>query len=114
MSELEYLDIHDNKITGELPHFIGQISTLQILNLQNNSLQGSIPDCISNLTNLRILVLSSNHLVGEIPAKFKNLAGMIERSDGFSYYSAFGFESFTVETKIKNEWFMWSHIFQAT
>jgi Leucine-rich repeat (LRR) protein len=89
MSKLEYLDIHDNKITGELPHFICQISTLQILNLQNNSLQGSIPDCISNLTSLRILDLSSNHLVGEIPAKFKNLAGMIETPDGFSYFTGF-------------------------
>jgi hypothetical protein len=98
MSKLEYLDIHDNKITGELPHFICQISTLQILNLQNNSLQGSIPDCMSN-TSLRILDLSSNYLVGEIPAKFRNLTGMIETPDG-SLLTISIFET-EIRTKIK-------------
>ena len=81
MPNLEYLDIHDNKITGELPDFICQISSLRILNLRNNSFQGSIHDCISNLTSLQILDLSSNHLVGKIPAKFGNFTGMIKTSN---------------------------------
>ena len=80
MSNLICLDIIDNKITGELPYFICQISTPRILNLRNNSFQGSIHDCISNLTRLQILDLSSNHLVGKIPAKFGNLTGMTKTS----------------------------------
>ena len=85
MRKLEYLDIHDNKITHELPNSICQISTLQILILRNNSLKGSILDCISNLTSLRILDLSRNHLVGEIPAKFENLVAMVETPNEFPY-----------------------------
>ncbi|XP_065622560.1 receptor-like protein 46 [Quercus suber] len=85
LRKLEYLDIHDNKITSELPNFIFQISTLHTLNLRNNSLHGSIPICISNLTNIQILDLSNNYLVGEIPAKFGNLVGMIETTIEFSY-----------------------------
>ena len=102
MSKLEYLDIHDNKIKGELPDFICQISTLHILIFRNNSLQGSIPICISNLTSLQILDLSSNLLVGEIPKEFGNLAGMIETPDGFSYFNGFGTNYYTIGTKIND------------
>ena len=103
MSTLEHLDIHDNKIIGELLD-ICQISTLKILNLRNNSLQGSIPYCISNLTSLQILDLSSNHLVGEIPVKFGNLAGMIsiETPSGFSYFSAILIPTLAIQTKIND------------
>ena len=88
MSHLGHLDIHDNKISGELLEFISQISTLQVLNLRNTTFQGSIPDGISNLSCLRILDLSSNHLVGNIPAKFGNLLGMIEKpNESFSSLS---------------------------
>ncbi|GMY19820.1 receptor-like protein 12 [Fagus crenata] len=103
MSTLKHLDIHDNKIIGELLD-ICQISTLKILNLRNNSLQGSIPDCISNLTSLQILDLSSNHLVGEITVKFGNLAGMIsiETPGGFSYFSAILIPTLAIQTKIND------------
>nr|POE70038.1 mdis1-interacting receptor like kinase 2 [Quercus suber] len=84
MSKLEHLDIHDNKITSELPEFISQISTLQVLNLRNTTLQGSIPNGIFKLSGLQILDLSNNHLVGNISPKFGNFAGMIETSNEFS------------------------------
>ena len=88
MSNLQYLGIHDNKITGELSNSICLISTLQILILRNNSLQGSIPDCIFNLTSLQILDLSINHLVGKIPTNLGNLTGMIETPG--EIFSGFG------------------------
>ena len=84
MSHLEHLDVHDNKIRGELPEFISQISNLHILNLRNTTLQGSIPNGIFKLSRLQILDLSNNHLVGNISPKFGNFAGMIEISNEFS------------------------------
>ncbi|XP_030928124.1 receptor-like protein 46 [Quercus lobata] len=103
MRQLECLDIHDNKITGEFPDFICQISTLRILNLRNNSFQGSIHDCISNLTSLQILDLSNNRLVGKIPAKFGNFTGMIKTSNE-SVGDVIGFmtTSFSFQGKIND------------
>jgi Leucine-rich repeat (LRR) protein len=78
LNNLEHLDLHDNRIAGELPMSLSQMSTLQVLNLRNNTLEGSIPSTITNLTNLRILDVSSNNLSGEIPAKLGDLVGMID------------------------------------
>ena len=74
MSHLEHLDIHDNKISGELPEFISQISTLQVLNLGNTTLQGSIRDGISNLILVASESLTSQAIifVGNIPEVWKS------------------------------------------
>ncbi|KAK4378076.1 hypothetical protein RND71_004372 [Anisodus tanguticus] len=83
----EHLDLHDNRITGELPNFISELSTIRSLNLRNNSLQGSVPSSISNLSNLQILDLSHNNFTGSIPVEVGNLVGMIETPNTFSSIS---------------------------
>lgn len=61
---LKYLDLHENKITGDFLGFISQLSNLQVLSLRNNSLHGSLPsNSFYNRSSLRILDLSSNGLV---------------------------------------------------
>nr|XP_023923606.1 leucine-rich repeat receptor protein kinase MSL1-like [Quercus suber] len=62
------LDLSLNKLIGEIPPKLGQLSSLHGLNLSHNQLTGSIPKSFSNLTQLESLDLSHNNLSGEIPS----------------------------------------------
>lgn len=82
LKSLNYLFLHDNRITGNFPNFLSQISTLEVLNLRNNSFHGSIfPETILNLIHLQILDISNNRLTGNIPTDMGNLVGMIQTPD---------------------------------
>ena len=61
------LDLSFNKLTGEIPLELGQLSSIHAMNLSYNQLIGSIPKTFSNLTQLESLDLSHNNLSGEIP-----------------------------------------------
>ncbi|CAL0320135.1 unnamed protein product [Lupinus luteus] len=90
-SQLVYLDLSENQLSGEIfrnlnefhnlnhlnlahnsftrqkfPNF-AMLSGLEYLNLSKTSLVGYIPDEISNLSNLNALDISMNHLIGQIP-----------------------------------------------
>ena len=60
LQNLVILNISDNNMTG-LPAEIGQLSKLQILNASNNQLTG-IPHELGNLQNLELLDLSGNDI----------------------------------------------------
>ena len=62
------LDLSLNKLIGEIPPKLGQLSSLHGLNLSHNQLIGPIPKSFSNLTQLESLDLSRNNLSGEIPS----------------------------------------------
>lgn len=62
MTNLGYLDLSNNQITGSIPSEIGNLNMLSILNLDYNKLAGSIPSEIGNLTNLTKLKLNNNKL----------------------------------------------------
>ena len=62
------LDLSFNKLTGEIPLELGQLSPILALNLSYNQLTGFIPTTFSNLTHLESLDLSHNNLSGEIPS----------------------------------------------
>ena len=62
------LDLSLNKLIGEIPPNLGQLSSLHGLNLSHNQLTGPIPKSFSNLTQLESLDLSHNNLSGEIPS----------------------------------------------
>ncbi|XP_061951901.1 receptor-like protein 7 [Populus nigra] len=63
--------IANNKLTGEIPPWICNITTFQIINLSNNSLSGNIPQCLGNFsTELSVLNLRSNSFHGTIPGSF--------------------------------------------
>ena len=62
------LDLSLNKLIGEIPPKLGQLSSLHGLNLSHNQLIGPIPKSFSNLTQLESLDLSHNNLSGEIPS----------------------------------------------
>ncbi|KHN34853.1 Receptor-like protein 12, partial [Glycine soja] len=63
LQDLYYLiaiDLSSNKLCGETPHVMGELTGLVLLNLFNNMLSGSIPSSLGNPSNLEALDLSLN------------------------------------------------------
>ncbi|KAF9621622.1 hypothetical protein IFM89_024946 [Coptis chinensis] len=67
-SSLSTLDLSRNRISGEIPTWIGNLTWLETLALSNNSFVGPIPLEFCNLVNLVFLDLSQNNLSGPIPS----------------------------------------------
>lgn len=71
MSNLEELNISNNKLTGALPGEIRNLKSLRILDASFNQMTG-VPAEIGQLENLEILDLSNNKLTG-LPYEMANL-----------------------------------------
>ncbi|XP_065034895.1 receptor-like protein EIX2 isoform X2 [Musa acuminata AAA Group] len=70
---LEYLDLSNNKLLGEIPYCLGKsLQNLQFLDLGNNHLSGEIPHTIDFLSRLWYLQLKNNSFSGELPFSLKN------------------------------------------
>lgn len=67
LSDLVYLRLVSNELTGEIPSELSRLTQLQMLDLSSNELAGRIPSQLANLSQLRNLILGSNTLVGSIP-----------------------------------------------
>ncbi|KAJ1700912.1 hypothetical protein LUZ63_000691 [Rhynchospora breviuscula] len=70
------IDLSSNKLVGNIPEEIDQITLLTTLNLSNNHLTGAIPDSISKLQHLLSLDLSHNSLTGKIPRELTKLTSL--------------------------------------
>ncbi|MDE0355939.1 MAG: Ig-like domain-containing protein, partial [Deltaproteobacteria bacterium] len=68
------LDLRDNRLAGEIPPELGDLSNLENLNLRRNSLTGEIPRGLGDLADLEELYLDDNDLSGEIPLDFVDLS----------------------------------------
>ena len=88
LSQLEWLFLDKNGLTGEIPPppppppELGQLTQLDFLNLRNNELVGTIPPELGQLVNLQHISLSRNQLVGEIPAELGLLANVTQLALG--------------------------------
>ena len=71
--EMRSIDLSSNKLTGEIPAEIFNLTELKALNLAGNMLKGLIPQEIGCLQQLESLDLSSNQLFGSIPASIADL-----------------------------------------
>ena len=77
------LDLRSNRLSGEIPHELGNLTNLRILRLDFNQLTGNILLELGSLSNLQYLhvnggYLTENKLSGEIPAEIANLDNLIE------------------------------------
>ncbi|XP_065035228.1 receptor-like protein EIX2 [Musa acuminata AAA Group] len=70
---LEYLDLSNNKLLGEIPYCLGEsLQNPHFLNLANNHFSGEIPHTIGFLSELWILQLKNNSFSSEVPLSLKN------------------------------------------
>jgi Leucine-rich repeat (LRR) protein len=61
------LNLSHNQLTGNIPHYIGDLGYLQLLDLSYNNLSGNLPPFILNTgVNLRYLYLNHNKFAGTI------------------------------------------------
>ncbi|XP_010493153.1 PREDICTED: LRR receptor-like serine/threonine-protein kinase EFR [Camelina sativa] len=73
-TQLEHLDVGYNRLGGELPASISNMSTkLTSLSLGGNLISGTIPSDIGNLESLQELSLETNFLTGGLPVSFGKL-----------------------------------------
>ncbi|OEL19596.1 Phytosulfokine receptor 1 [Dichanthelium oligosanthes] len=61
------LDLHGQKLRGELPLSLAQLDQLESLNLSDNSFRGPVPGPLLQLQRLQQLDLSLNELAGTLP-----------------------------------------------
>ena len=60
--------VSGNKLTGEIPPLICNLTSLRSLDLSDNNFSGGIPQCLTNLSSsLFVLNLRGNNLHGAIP-----------------------------------------------
>ncbi|XVE51996.1 hypothetical protein DITRI_Ditri02bG0084800 [Diplodiscus trichospermus] len=69
-----YLNLSSSSLTGNIPQFLFNLTSIQHLDLSDNSLTGPVPDFLSRFSSLTVLNLSGNNLTGSVPAK------LLERS----------------------------------
>nr|POF24176.1 putative leucine-rich repeat receptor-like serine/threonine-protein kinase [Quercus suber] len=76
--QLEYVSISTNNLSGPIPTYLGNITTLKIMSIESNQFSGIVPPELGNLVNLEYLVLSANNLTGELPDTLTNLNKLTE------------------------------------
>lgn len=76
MRSIEVLDLHNNTLTGPLPHSLSTLNTLKELHLYMNLLTGSIPRRYGDLVELKAMRLDLNHLTGQIPHELSQLTNL--------------------------------------
>ncbi|KAK1581899.1 hypothetical protein Q3G72_010082 [Acer saccharum] len=73
---LKLISLFGNRLSGNIPSHLGNITSLIYLDLEANQFSGTVPAQLGKLVNLEILRLSSNRLSGNLPmelAELKNL-----------------------------------------
>ncbi|KAH9782596.1 MDIS1-interacting receptor like kinase 2 [Citrus sinensis] len=87
-----------SRLSGSIPHFLGNLSNLAVLHLGDNSLFGSIPPILGKVQSLLSLGFDLNLLNGVLPPSISNLSnlegidisynelrGLIRNSTGIHY-----------------------------
>ncbi|MED6171845.1 hypothetical protein PIB30_044566 [Stylosanthes scabra] len=70
------LDLSRNKLGGEIPAELGNMTLIRAINLSYNDITGHIPSTLSNLKQIESLDLSFNKLSGIIPPQFTKLTSL--------------------------------------
>ncbi|KAJ9690782.1 hypothetical protein PVL29_013107 [Vitis rotundifolia] len=72
--QLEYMSLTVNRLSGLIPSFLGNITTLRYMSMESNMFSGTVPPQLGQLVNLENLDLSFNKLEGIVP----NLEGLTQ------------------------------------
>jgi hypothetical protein len=95
LSNLTWLNLGDNSLSGTIPSELGNLKNLALFNLSGNSLSGSIPAELGNLVYLTNFNVRDNNLSGEIPNELGGIKNL-------TYLDLWGENSFT--GSIPREW----------
>ncbi|KAK8551449.1 hypothetical protein V6N12_040087 [Hibiscus sabdariffa] len=68
--------VFGNRLSGSIPTYLGNITSLRYLDLEANQFSGQVPPEIGKLVNLRTLRLSSNRLTGNLPVQLAELENL--------------------------------------
>ncbi|XP_020683494.1 probable LRR receptor-like serine/threonine-protein kinase At1g53420 isoform X1 [Dendrobium catenatum] len=79
--------LRGNSISGQIPSWIGKITTLQHLILEANLFTGPLPKELGYLRNLTKLEFSANGFSGELPDTFCNLTNLQHFQIGSNNFS---------------------------
>ncbi|XP_059668159.1 probable leucine-rich repeat receptor-like serine/threonine-protein kinase At3g14840 isoform X2 [Cornus florida] len=77
-TKLEYMSLTINRLSGPIPPYLGNITTLVYLSLEINQFSGTVPAELGKLPNLVNLILNDNNLTGELPMELSNLTKLTE------------------------------------
>jgi Leucine-rich repeat (LRR) protein len=93
---LRYLSLYANLLTGTLPSFLSEVTTLKEIHLSYNSFTGTIPSGIGAIFPLQSLSLQWNSFIGTIPSSLGMLSNLlvlklftnrlVEKNSSFSVY----------------------------
>ncbi|MEQ8477230.1 hypothetical protein [Fulvivirga sp.] len=69
--QLKIVNVHNNDLSGSLPESLFQLSSIEEIRLSINHFEGTIPDFFNSTTSLKKLLLHYNYTItGEIPSSF--------------------------------------------
>ncbi|KAL4332077.1 hypothetical protein GQ457_07G016450 [Hibiscus cannabinus] len=86
-SNMQHFCISDNLLTGGFPQGIDKFQNLISLSIEINSFTGDIPRGIATLRNLQSLLVYQNMFSGEIPEIFADLTRVSEIAMGNNQFS---------------------------
>ena len=72
--QLTYLELYKNEFTGTIPNDYSQMTDLEYLRASFNQLSGALPNDLGLLTKLTILNMEENILTGSFPDSIWNLS----------------------------------------
>ncbi|KAM2934155.1 hypothetical protein FF1_042011 [Malus domestica] len=80
-TELRVVDLGANKLSGEIPTWIGpSLTKLPVLRLRSNEFYGSIPLSLCSLPALHVLDFSKNNISGALPVCLPNITALSSMS----------------------------------
>ncbi|KAI2514301.1 hypothetical protein MHU86_194 [Fragilaria crotonensis] len=72
LTALQYIWISNNKLTGTVPEFLGDMPDLRWLLFEENALGGSIPSSFGDLRRVQRMDFSNTGLTGTLPSTLSN------------------------------------------
>ncbi|KAK8592444.1 hypothetical protein V6N13_063022 [Hibiscus sabdariffa] len=85
--KLEFVSLSSNRLSGPVPSYLGNITTLTFLSLDDNLFSGTIPPELGKLVNMETLILNANYLTGELPPALANLVRMKQFRISSNYFT---------------------------
>ena len=77
-SELQYLHLSGNQLSGDFPSSIANLGNLLVVQLGRNRFTGVVPAWLGAMKNLQKVSLGNNFFTGIVPSSLSNLSQLVE------------------------------------